>query len=270
MTYPVQPDAASYITRSSVRQYVLGLHCLRVAADEGWLTYAAGEYRGQLVKVSRGRTTWWRYLRREWVHPWAEGLADQHKAGHLIDAAASLELPELVTLAEAGAMLDVRYDRLRGLVADRVLYPVYAEHKRQYLFRAQVDLLARERLGRPTSRAGKAWVSIEAQLPPFVRPGDLTEPVRFRPSPNPLPMPFTGAASARQGRVCAIAHDRGWLTFRGSVLERGTPSVFTVEVAGPDGPRTRELVQSRVMAYMLGAADFHGESRLVAFAEDQG
>lgn len=270
MTYPTQPDAASEETRSSVFEHVLGLTCLRTAADQGWLTYGAGEYRGQWVRVSRGRSSWWRYLKRDWVHPWTEGLADQHKAGHLIDALAAQPLPDLVTLAEAGQLLDVRYDRLRGMVADKQLYPVYAAYMRQYLFRAQVELLAREKQGKATVQAARRWQTIADRLPPLVRPRDVTGPIRFRPSPNPLPVPAIGPASARQGRVCAIGHEQGWWTYRGAVVQP-RPAVFTVEVADANGGGlVRQLVQSRVLPYGLGASEPHGASALVAFAENQG
>lgn len=262
------------------------IRALWTCHQRGWIEYVAAEPKARPISGPRTGGSRWlvrqpkdaprpgalRELRREEVIAWAFGVACAHGEPEALDGLDGLEAPELITEAQAAALLHlspdgVRY-RLRGGHVGR-LYPFYhAAHRGivRKLIAAQVRTIADPN----DAAAAAAWEEIRKQLPPPTRFADLPD---YRgPAPSPTPLPVDGptrypAEETRAIQALMIGDAEGWFRHNHS---DAAASRYSVTVHTPTGEIDLTLPGPDVLAWVLGHADTHGHGDLVAYREGLG
>lgn len=251
-----------------------------------------------------------RALTRGEAYWWAMGFGDGYGDGQLIADLAREPIPELVPVAQAmdlipavdrwGSMTQpwMSLAGIRHNIDTGRFYPIYGVSGRtQYMFRAQIiaeaasryagaarsgaaDLIAAGDSGaaQAQQRAAEAerhadqtaadWQAIRERLPQRISPAQLGLTVTLRPSPDPLPVPsvYRTQASRHVVRALMIGDQETWFGYRNPAGDS-----YLVDVTDAnDIPIRRSLPASSVLAWVLGMADYHGRSDLVAYRDGQG
>ena len=282
------PAPAVATADEAIRESYRDLRALRVAADAGWCTYVAGDLPvwTHVVAVTpapgsrRAPAPVYRTLTRGEPYWWALGLADAHGAGETVLQLEREKLPQLVAVAEAAAMLPAK-DRW-GTVSDEAmtvdgvtyninggrLYPVYGLGRARLLFADQIAAEQATRAGTTTKageekalRARQKWMRLRARFPPDMRLHALDFDVTPVPSPDPLPIRTSLSDDRRRTQALIIGERNRWFQFQ--YLDNDQ---FVVMV----GRQKRTLPGAGVLPWVLGMADFRGESVKIAYREDLG
>jgi hypothetical protein len=268
-----------------LRTRLLQLRALRIVDTEGWARYIAGDLVADrhALQLDNG----YRLLEPGEAWWWSQGIADGYGYGYLLTDLGEEPAPELLTLGDAAALLPQGQRSgdamtLRGaehLIKSGQLYTVHAGRTR-YVFRAQVDALAAARIadrhpGDLSLRARavqlqEAWAGVRALYPPATRLVDLAEqPV---PHPSPDPLPIRDGLQPRRRRAALLAgHDEGWFDFRQPVTTgTGRVTGYTVVIGRGEDAVERLLPPGGVLPWVLGVADYYGQSKLVAYRDGLG
>lgn len=245
----------------------LGLRALSLVADQGWWRYVAGnlskrthvmarqlerfpigEQRGgartRVVEASDTLRTLIKGESPNRDEPfwWALGVADFHGRGELVVKLEREQLPDLVPVDQAAALMP-SMDRWGRSLRDRMtadgityninrgtLYPLYGPHRTRYLFVDQLkqvtatrladmaardeDLKAADRHYKTAERLNTKWLKVRGLFPPATRISDLGFDVTPGPSPDPLPVRQGQAEANRRLRALLIGSSHGWYAFQ--------------------------------------------------------
>lgn len=276
---------------AALRPRLLQLRALRVVDVEGWARYVAGDLGTDrhILQLGDGSA---RHLTHGEAWWWALGLADGYGHGHLIARLEQEQQPGLLTVVEAASHLpqgqrggdSMTLKGMEHLIRVGQLYTIYGPGHVRWVFAAQVQAIAAARYAdrdptdqhlRDTARAAQsAWAAIRSQYPPAVRVVDLAENPSPTPSPEPLPIPAAYKAPQRQLHALMVAHNEGWITYHRPASEgeaRGyVVTVTGVGVGGVVGPIQRLIPPAGVLPWVLGVADYRGQSKVVAYRDGLG
>lgn len=286
---------------TGVHAAFLELAALRAVDDAGLARYVAGEpaeARHVMALPRSDGSVRYRTLWRNEAAAWCDGFACAAGQPDLIPSVAALPMPTLLTIAAAairiqssastgGASMTVQ--GVHHLIATGQLYPLYGrkdtgEGLERYLFADQVKVIVAHRRGltatskaqisrwqRAEEAAQAQWLTVRRRLPAPIRTGMVDVDIRPLPSPDPLPLHQDARPTARSldGLVTGLmaAHNRGWLRY---LYPAEDGRSFVVAVDQPAGERQRSLPQARVLAWLLGVADWHEHPELVAYRPDLG
>jgi len=268
---------------------ILDLFAIQAVADAELADYVAGEpaEARHVLALPRleqlGRSAFRRVLIRDEPADWCDGLACAAGRPELIPALAAGPWPAVVTVSGAAAMLPKLANPAETVgtygaeYLARDLYPLYAHNqisrgRMRYLFEAEVraEATTRRLQASPTRAKQRAadtarldWQSLRRRLPAPIRERQVGGDLRPGPSPVPLPLDpdeLSVASMCLDGLM--VAHREGWLSYR----HPGQGRSYVVQLPGPDGGDVeREISQARVLAWLLGVADWYGRADLVAY-----
>lgn len=234
------PAAAEFFAR---------LRALKIGAEEGWFANLAGELRAgpYVVELPHGV----RELTREEVWWWCLGVGDGYSHGDLIVSAA--EVPDLLTIDEAAAILNVSRAGVNYQLARRQLFCAYLGGER-HLVAAQVRAAVGD------TAAADEWRRLRELWPARVGIGDLPG---YK-APDGPGNPKIVAASGTRKRIIALTEGSVAGLFRYRYVDPGRDAYGVAVTVGRQTVR-RELVGERALYWALGVADRHGRPDVVAY-----
>jgi len=285
------------------------LRALRVAADEGWIEYRAGEPADDLhvVDVDRPGAPIHRTLLRGEAYHWCLGLADGHGHGQLVRAVLEEPVPDLVSLAAAAASIPavgwygrvtspwMTVDGIEYHIRRGTLYPIYVGRRVRYLFADQVryeqfqravdtlkasgsDADSSAEVAQHRRDLGEALRAVETSRSDWMSVRRLL-PLAVRPAmlgddlapkPSPDPLPIPRGNSEDARRIDALMVGHRQGWFSYThPLDDGRFAVDVLDAATDDQIRV-ELPGDGVLPWVGGVADRHGRMDLVAWRDGLG
>jgi len=271
------------------------LRVLALGDREEWFRYGGSVRKpagSQVVAVASR----WRLLHRDEILPWVQGVADAVDGAGYFDLTRLLrpaEMPRLVTLVQAAAMLEVSTETVRYYVdkaatgvpprkyprfggggrteASERLYPLYVCPRRgsgdgrrspswqTLLFADQI--LTQTGQGDPAT-----WAAIRTMLPIRRQAKDLDGYPGAAASPRPLPVPTVGDLLVRRAKALMIGEQAGWFRYAGA----DSGHTYRIELTYERGTVVRELAATDVLPWLLGVADIQDKPELVAYRDGLG